>query len=72
MVTNKTKMHMAITEEVLKVIDTGKRHCLYSTVLSGFSYRIMDCYGIPGSKRLLDYTVPYYRKWYHPLTRYTV
>ena len=31
---------------------------------------IIDCYGIPGSKRLLVYMVPYYRKWYHPLTRY--
>ena len=53
--------------------DTRKRHRLHGTVLSGFSYRIIDCYGIPGSKWLLAYTVPFYRKWYNiiPLA-YTV
>ena len=51
--------------------DTEKRHRLHGTVLSGFSYRIIDCYVIPGSKRLLDYTVRYYRKWYIP-PAYTV
>ena len=44
---------------------TGKHHRLHDTVLLGFSYLIVDTYGIPGSKQLLAYTctVPYYRKW---------
>ena len=29
---------------------TGKRYCLYGTVILGFLSRVIDCYGIPGSR----------------------
>ena len=29
---------------------TGKRYCLHGTVILGFLSRVIDCYGIPGSR----------------------